>query len=288
MILVTGAAGKTGRAVIRALAEDREPVRALIHRPEPSASLKAIGARETCAGDMRSRAFVEQAVEGVRAIYHMAPNVSPDEVEIGHTVIEAARASGVERFVYHSVLHPHVQAMPHHWQKAGVEELIFASGLRFVILQPTVYMQNVSNQWEGIAGDGRYSIPYAAETRLCMVDLEDVAEAAAIALRSPDVLDSTVELVGTRPMSQTEVTEALRIQLGRPVTLEVESVEAWARNARASGMGDYQLEALVKMFHYYQDYGFVGNPGALTRLIGRRPTSFEEFVQRTIKERRNA
>ncbi len=287
MILVTGAAGKTGRAVIRALAGESEPVRALIHRPEQSALLKAIGASETCAGDMRARAFVEQAVEDVRAIYHMAPNVSPDEVEIGRVVIEAARAAEVERFVYHSVLHPHVQAMPHHWQKAGVEERLFASGLRFVILQPTVYMQNMSSQWEKIVGDGRYSVPYADETRLSMVDLEDVAEAAAIALCSPDVLDSTIELVGTQPMSQAEVTEALRTQLGRPVALEVVPLDLWERNARASGLGDYQREALAKMFRYYEDFGFAGNPGALTRLIGRRPTSLDEFIERTIGERWN-
>jgi hypothetical protein len=50
-------------------------------------------------------------------------------------------------------------------------------------------------------------------------------------------------------------------------------------------MGAYQIETLVKMFRYYDRYGFWGNPRALTYLIGRAPTKFETFVERTMRER---
>ena len=179
MILITGAAGKTGRAIIQALTKRGEIVRALIHRPDQVPSLNALGVKDVIVGDARDQANLEHAVKNVRAIYHIAPNVSPDEVTIGKIIIAAAQSADVERFVFHSVLHPQVEAMPHHWLKARVEELLFASGLPFTILQPTAYMQNVLAHWDQILEHGKYPIPYSPETRLSLVDLEDVAEAAA-------------------------------------------------------------------------------------------------------------
>jgi NAD(P)H dehydrogenase (quinone) len=237
MILVTGAAGKTGRAVIRALAKGSEPIRALVHHPDQSQAVKELGVRQVFVGDLLDRTDVVRAVEGVRAIYHMAPNVSPDEVPIGENILTAARSAGVECFVFHSVLHPRVEAMPHHWHKARVEEQLFASGLNFVVLQPTAYMQNVTARWEQISTHGTYPVPYSPQTRLSLVDLEDVAEAAALALGKRDLIGATIELVGTPAMSQLDIVEALSQELGHPVRVEVVPLETWERSARASGMG---------------------------------------------------
>jgi len=284
MILVTGAAGKTGRAVLRALAGRREPVRALIHRPDQAPSLQALGVQETLVGDLLDRAGMQRAVDGVRAIYHMAPNVSPDEIPMGQTVISAAQSAGVERLVFHSVLHPHIEAMPHHWQKARVEELLFASGLGFTILQPTAYMQNVAASWEAILTQGRYPVPYSPETRLSLVDLEDVAEAATTVLTDPGHTGATIELVGTPGMSPRDIVELLSAELDRRVIVDVLPLEAWERRARASGLGEYQVSALTRMFAYYEEHGLTGSPQALTNVLGRQPTSFPAFVRRVIQE----
>ena len=284
MILVTGAAGKTGRAVLRALAGRREPVRALIHRPDQAPSLQALGVQETVVGDLLDRAAIQRAVDGVRAVYHMAPNVSPDEIPMGQTVISAAQSADVERLVLHSVLHPHIEAMPHHWRKARVEELLFASGLPFTILQPTAYMQNVTASWEQILTQGRYSVPYSPETRLSLVDLEDVAEAAATVLTDPGHTGATIELVGTPGMSPREMAELLSAELDRRVTVEVVPLAEWERGARASGLGEYQVSALTRMFAYYEEHGLTGSPRALTNVLGRQPTSFPAFVRRVVQE----
>jgi hypothetical protein len=58
----------------------------------------------------------------------------------------------------------------------------------------------------------------------------------------------------------------------------------WERNARANGLGDYQVETLLKMFHYYESYGFWGNPRVLGWLLGRQPTDFPAFAQRIAQE----
>ena len=287
MILVSGAAGKTGRAVIRALVAKGENVRALVRRPEQTELLEKVGAREVVVGDMRVQATMDRAAEGVRAVYHICPNVSPDEVAIGQIAIAAARAAGVEHFCYHSVLHPQVEAMPHHWEKMRVEAHLFESGLRYTILQPTAYMQNVLAHWDQILERGTYPVPYAVETRLSLVDLEDVAKAAAIVLTEPGHAGATYELVGEGAMTQIEVAEVLSRQLGRPVHAEVVPLNVWEQRARAAGSGDYQVETLIKMFRYYERYEFWGNPRVLGWLLRRPPTTFATFVERAARERCN-
>jgi uncharacterized protein YbjT (DUF2867 family) len=281
MILVTGAAGKTGRAVIQSLVAKGETVRALAHRPAQVRLVEEIGAREVVVGDMRLQATMDQAAQGVRAVYHICPNVSPDEVAIGRVAITAARSAGVEHFVYHSVLHPQVEAMPHHWQKLRVEEQLFESGLFYTILQPAAYMQNVLAHWDQVMEQGVYPVPYAVETRLGMVDLEDVATAAAVVLTEPGHAGAVYELSGAEVLSQVEVAVILSQQLGRPVRAEAVPLETWERRARDSGLSDYQVETLVKMFRYYERYGFWGNPRILGWLLGRPPITFAAFVERS-------
>lgn len=286
MILVTGAAGKTGRAIVRALVAKDAAVRALVHRPEQTGMVEELGVQEVWVGDMRARATVDQAAQGTRAIYHICPNVSPHEVPIGQSLIAAARSAGVEHFVYHSVLHPQTEAMPHHWSKLRVEERLFTSGLPYTILQPAAYMQNVLAHWTQIVEEGVYPVPYKVETQLGMVDLEDVAEAAATVLTEPGHQGATYELAGAEVMSQITVAAVLSQELGHPVRAQTLPLDVWEKNARAAGLGDYQVETLIAMFHYYEQHGFWGNPHVLEWLLGRAPVGFAAFVKRVAQERR--
>jgi hypothetical protein len=115
---------------------------------------------------------------------------------------------------------------------------------------------------------------------LSLVDLEDVAQAAAIVLTEPGKTGATIELVGTPGLSQIEVAAVLHEQLDRPVSAEVIPLEVWERAARASGLGDYQVSTLIMMFHYYESHGFVGNSSSLAFLLHREPTSLAAFVAR--------
>jgi NAD(P)H dehydrogenase (quinone) len=283
MIAITGAGGKTGGAVIRALARRGASVRALVHRPEQAGSVEAQGAAEAVSGEMRDPGTLERLMDGARAAYHICPNMHPQELSIGQAVIAAARRAGVEHIVYHSVLHPHVEAMPHHWQKMRVEEQLFASGLAHTILQPAAYMQNVLAHWQRMIAEGVYPVPYAVETRLGMVDLEDVARAAATVLCESGHEGAIYELAGGEVLTQEEVAAVVARHIGRPVRAETVPRDAWARHARASGLGDYQVESLLQMFAYYERHGFWGNPRVLSWLLGRPPATMAEFVARSAR-----
>ena len=285
MILVTGAAGKTGKAVIAALAAKGQSARAFVRRSEHAAALKGLGAAEVHIGSFEDGAALVRAARGTRAIYHICPNVSAHEVDYGRAVIAAAAASGVRRFVYHSVLHPQIEAMPHHWQKMRVEELLFAAALDLTVLQPTAYMQNILGAWPGIVAERVFRTPYPVSTRLSLVDLDDVAEAAAAVLTSDGHVGATYELVGSPPLTQTEVAAAITAALGHEVRAEEETIAAWDARARAGGMGEYERATLAAMFAYYAAHGLIGNPNALAWLIGRAPRDLAHVLRRAAATR---
>jgi uncharacterized protein YbjT (DUF2867 family) len=280
MILVTGAGGKTGNAVIKALVARGAPVRALVRSLAHEPALRTIGADEVVAGSMDDAHALSRAARGADAIYHICPNVSPHEVVFAKGLIAAATDLGVSRLVYHSVLHPQIEAMPHHWNKLRVEEMLFASALEIVILQPTAYMQNSLAQWDRMVRDGVYSVPYPAETRLSLVDLDDVAEAAALVLTSAGHSGATYELVGTSPLSQIEIAGTFGQTLNKAIRVEAEAVESWDRRARSAGMDDHHRETLIKMFRAYARDGLKGNPNVLGWLLGRPATSLAAFAAR--------
>lgn len=276
MILITGAGGKTGRALIKTLSKI-ESVCAFVHREEHVSVLKSLGADRAIAGDMHDGSAIRSAMQGVQSVYHICPNMSPDEVEIGKLVIDEARKAGVEHFVYHSVLHPQVEKMNHHWQKMRVEEMIVESGLSFTILQSASYMQNLLANWKSIVEDGVLRVPYSVESKFSFVDLEDIAEAAKIVLTEPDHKNAVYELASTLPMSHVEVAEILSRVLKRDVRAKEEEIADWRH--RTKGMSEYAIENLVKMFEYYDRWGLTGNLNVLRWLLKREPTSFELFIQ---------
>jgi NAD(P)H dehydrogenase (quinone) len=280
MILITGAGGKTGKAVLKALVARDAPVRTLGRSSAHEAALRTIGASDVVVGAMDDPAALSRATNGVQAIYHICPNVSPHEVVFAKALVAAAINSGVSRLVYHSVLHPQIEAMPHHWNKLRVEELLFSSALDVTILQPTAYMQNFLAEWDRMASEGIYRVPYPIETRLSLVDLDDVAEAAAMVLTTDSHSGATYELVGTPPLSQVEIARIFGHALNKAVRAEAETVEAWAQRARSAGMDDYSRETLIKMFRAYARDGLKGNPNVLGWLLGRPPTSFASFAVR--------
>ena len=277
MILVTGAGGKTGRAIIKILS-DAESISALIHREENVSPLKSLGAEKVILGDLRDDDAIRYSMQGIRAVYHICPNMSPDEFSIGKLVINEARKAGVEHFVYHSVLHPQAERMYHHWQKMRVEEMLFESELPFTILQPAPYMQNLLASWKNIIGEGVLRVPYSTHSKFSFIDLEDLAEVAKTVLTEADHKNAIYELSGTMPMSHVEVAETFEHVLNREVRAEKEEIRDW--RLRAGGASEYAIENLIKMFEYYDQWGLLGNTNVLKWVLKREPTNLETFIER--------
>lgn len=279
MILVTGAAGKTGRAAIRQLVSRRLSVRALVYRTEQAGLFEHLDGVQPMVGTLEDSALMESALGGVRAVYFICPNMHPDEFSMATSAIELAARAGVEHFVYHSVLLPGVREMPHHWQKHMVEKALAESGLDYTILQPCAYMQNLMVQWPRIRENHEFEVPYSLESRMAVVDLEDVAEAAAVVLANEGHAGATYELCGPEALSQHDIAEVLSDLTGTRVAARQVSATEWELGVRTE-LTAYAIDALLNMFAYYDQRGLRGDSAPLGRLLGRPPTAFIDFVRR--------
>ena len=267
-IAVTGASGKTGRAVTAAL-RDAWNVRALGRHDAQGEALAACG-YDVLVGDMTDRATLDALVDGVDAVYHICPNFHPDEVGIGTLLAEVT--DGIERLVYHSVLHPQTEAMPHHWRKLRVEELLVARRRgRVTFLRPAPYVQNLTPYVEAALGgdtDGEIRLPYAVDSVTAMVDLADVGRAAATVLDDGFEHGSGWDLCGVAAIDHQTIAQKLSALGGRHVT----AVEVSAPNPPAD---------LQKMFQYMGAHGLPGSTAQLRALIG-EPTPLETSLRRLI------
>jgi uncharacterized protein YbjT (DUF2867 family) len=174
--------------------------------------------------------------------------------------------------------------MPHHWQKMRVEEALIESRLPFTIIQPAAYMQNILVNWSSIASTGVYEVPYALDTRISMVDLEDVADAVAEIMIDEQHKNATYELAGPDALSQTEVSEIISIALGKNVEPRHISADDWKNRALKSGMPNSKVQTLEKMFAHYQEHEFIGNPNILNWILKRESNNFTAFVNRIAAE----
>ena len=281
MIFLTGAAGKTGRAILKSLQKRHAQVQPLVRSNAQAEEIRTIGNFQTLLGDLRDIPSFESQLQPTDVFYYICPNISPDELEIGKNLISLAKRMRISRFVYHSVLHPQIEAMPHHWQKMRMEEALFESGLDFTILQPCAYMQNILGGWNAIKS-GKYITPYKVTSRISMVDLEDVAEVAAKVLTQSGHSNAIYELAGPEALSQSEVSQHLSQVLGYPVQSIEQSQDDWQQIARKYSMVESQIATLLKMFTYYDKNGLAGNSTLLGFLLGRKPTTFRQFLTHTV------
>jgi uncharacterized protein YbjT (DUF2867 family) len=273
-VLVIGAAGKTGRTVTRALVERGVSVRAAV-RPGSRGIPYAAELASPVTVELTTGQGLEEAMRGAEAVYHLAPNVHPDEVRIAASVVESAWAAGVSRFVYHSVLHPEDASMPHHVRKAEAEKVIRARLSAATVLRPAAYAQNLVDA----ALSGRMAVPYSIDAPFTNVDLDDVAEVAALVLTGAGHEGATYELCGPQALSVREQASIAGDVLGRPVVPSRISLEEWA-SGPGSVMSERGRADLLAMFRSYDRNGLTGDASTLERLLGRPATQWRITLAR--------
>jgi len=222
LIVVAGATGKQGGAVARSLLARGFQVRALTRNPQkPEAQALADQGAEVVQGDMEDSSSMERALEGAYGIFSVQnfwETGYDREVQQGKTVADAAKAAGVEHFVYSSVGSAHRQTgIPHFESKWEVENHVRQIGLPYTIFRPTAFMQNWEWTREMILG-GTLAQPFDPDKPFQQVAVEDIGAFAAIAFESPDRwIGREVDLAGDE-QSMTEIADTFSRVIGREVS----------------------------------------------------------------------
>ena len=282
MILVTSANGNQGQRLIPRLLAAGHQVRACVRSQTSADHLHAMGATEVVVGDLADRDFVADAMRGARSVYHIGPTLHPAERAMGLAMVDAARSAGVDHFVFSSVLHAITTDLIQHEIKRDVEEHLLSSGLNFTILQPANYM--MPHRMRSVFEESVFRLTWSLDRRQSMVDLDDIAEVAALVLSEPERhAAATYELVGPDRVTAHDIGRTLSTVLGREIGVERIEPESFSRAMSADhdpSELEYRMTVSRAIAARYSSHDFLGNPNVLTWLLGRAPTSFEQFARR--------
>lgn len=284
-VTVLGATGKTGRAVAAAVRRLGLQVRGTSRTPSAGTgggpgpidgATPGLPSLTPVTADVVTGDGLEEAFAGADAAYLVMPNVHPDEVRAITHAARVALEAGVGRIVYHSVADPDDARMVHHVRKGRTERALRELDPTVVVLQPCAYQQNLL----GAALSGTITVPYRLDVPFSLVDLEDVAQVAALALAGRVEPGSTHALGGPEDLSVTGLADQAAEVLGRPVEARRISLQEW-RSGPGQDLPGQEATELAAMFEAYDQTGFTVDPDPLAALLGRRATRWTDLLRRS-------
>jgi uncharacterized protein YbjT (DUF2867 family) len=198
--------------VVRRALDEGHQVRCFVRSPRKAAFLKEWGA-EIVQGDLCDPETLKPALEGITAVIDAATSRPTDSLTIKQvdwdgkvSLIQAAAAAGVERFVFFSILDaqnfPHVPLME---IKRCTELFLAESGLKYTILKPCGFLQGLIGQYAIPILDGQAVWITGDSSPIAYMDTQDVAKFAIRALEVPETENKTFPIVGTRAWGAYEI-----------------------------------------------------------------------------------
>jgi uncharacterized protein YbjT (DUF2867 family) len=255
MILVVGATGQLGTALVRKLTQRGRPVRMLVRPTSRYQHLQGSGV-ELAFGDLRSPESVDAACRGTTTVFATANAVVPrrgdtfEQVDFGYRqLVDACKKHGIQRFVFASVpVTPYDDQIPTMRHKRAVERLVQGSAIAYTIVRASYFMDD----WLALMGSsiplrgaeshtlerpfwfsrffmkavghlverrGIALVPGSGRTRHAFIALDDVAEFMVRSLDEPSAVNAVWEAGGPEILSWDEVVAVFARVLGRPIRI---------------------------------------------------------------------
>ncbi|GJG88856.1 NAD(P)-dependent oxidoreductase [Gemmatimonadetes bacterium T265] len=275
MILVTGATGNNGRALLPLLLAAGAPVRALTRAADAAALPPGV---EAVAGDFDRPETLAPALAGVERAFLVTNSTARAEAQ-QLAFVAAARAAGVRHVVYLSQLHAAadspVRFLRYH---AVVERALEDSGMAYTHLRPNLYMQSLLAFHASIVAEGRFTAP-AGDARVSVVDVRDIAAVAARALTEGGHEGKTYDLTGPEALTHGEMAARIGEALGKPVAY-VDVPDAAMRDAVVRfGMPAWQADGLIEDYAHYRRGEAAAVSPDVERVTGRPARTFDAFAR---------
>lgn len=276
MIAVTGATGTIGGELLRLLAARGVPARALSRDPPPGGRLPGVQWRRA---DLADRAALPGALEGADRLFLLTGNTA-DMVALQKHAIGAAGEAGIGHVVKLSALGAtdHSKSVIGLWH-FNVERALRESGLRWTILRPHHFMQNLLDELVFDRGAGRVRSA-SGEGRIPFIDTRDIAAVAAEILAREAPSGEILTLTGPEAVSYREATGVLADVLGRPLAYEAQTIdEAWSRR-RSAGQPPWLAAAQLAIAEYQRAGGPTERVAdTVERITGRPARTLRDFAE---------
>lgn len=286
LILVTGATGKTGSAVVRQLLDRGYRVRATVRTLDERAdSLEALGAQVVVADfhDLRS---MRDAMEGAGRVYFVYPPEGERLIEATTIAATAAKDAGVRAFVNMSQISAREDSdsplARHHWLS---EEILDWADVGVIHIRPTFFAEMLPILGaQTIATQGKLYLPYGHE-RHAPVAARDIARVVVGLLSKPEPhIGQRYVLTGPKNLTIAEMASVLSKELGTPVEYVDLPVDVWGEViSGVDGMNEFLVTHLKAVAVDHQNGVFSGETDVVERIGEQPPQSLPEFIRENVE-----
>ena len=276
-ILITGATGNVGSALLENLIPMNIELRALAHDESDAESLEGRGVWASL-GDFLKPETLGPALEGVSTVFLLTP-IHPEQVSQATKVIKAAKESGNDPRIVRLSVHQASHEAParNSRQHAEIEDELISSGLPYTLLRPQSFMQNTLMAAPTVASQGRIYQPMKSG-RLGMIDARDVGEAAAKVLTEDGHEGKVYTLTGPAAINFYDVAEVLSEVLGKEVSYINIPLEKAKEAMLNMGLTEWRADVLIEYAKAHSEGYSDWTTDDFEQLTGHPATSYSKFA----------
>ena len=276
-ILVSGATGNTGSAVVNGLKTRGLDFAAMVRDPAKKEGLENDGI-EAVLADFTDKATVKAALKGIDKAFLVCPP-HPDMMQMEFNFIDEAIAAGLSHLVYISVIDVSETSPPHlgKWHVA-VEEKLKNSKISYTILKPHSFMQNLLMNIPTVKAQGAIYTPMG-DGKIPFVDARDIGEVAAQILASPaDYAGQTFNITGPTTHSFHDVANMLSDLVGKEVKYIAVPGDAAKQGMMGAGLPEWLADDLVDLNRKWSQGEASPDPSA-ENILGKQGRTLLDFLQ---------
>jgi uncharacterized protein YbjT (DUF2867 family) len=272
--LVTGATGNIGSRVVERLLRRGERPR--VFARDAAKAAQRYGDRvDIRVGDFDDSASLSAAVDGADVVFLVTSG--PDLAEKDKHAADAAKSAGVELLVKLStddVAHGVGTGV---WHREG-EAAIRDSGVGFVFVQPSGFMDNLLNWAHAIKAD-RVVRCAAGDGAIPFIHSDDIADVAIAAMTQPQFAGQSLPITGPQALSFADMTAKVGAAIGRELRFEPRSEDDERRAQAGWGSPQAVIEARLSIFRAIRDGRLAAVSDNVAKILDREPISFDRWAQ---------
>ncbi len=271
--LVIGATGNVGSAVVEALLNDGQSVKAAARKPE---SYTAKGNEEVVKFDFTDQSTFEEALNSVNRVSLIALPLDKGALERLTPFIDYAKEVGVEHIVLTSVIGANSDESSPLCQ---VENHLKKSGVNLTIIRPNFFMDNFTTGWisGSIKQGGIYLAADVAKTSF--VAVEDIATLALESFNKK-LYGKEYDLTGPESLDHYEIAEIISSVAGKDIKYVNLSEEDFLKGAREMGMPEDAVDYLGLLYSLVRNGWVAPVIDHFEEVTGKKATSFKEFAEK--------
>jgi uncharacterized protein YbjT (DUF2867 family) len=273
MILITGATGNIGSALIQQFTAAGIPVRALVRSPEKAKQIETDNV-EIAIGDFSQPEQLKSALQGVKKLFLLS-SLEPQMPQLQQQAIQIAKQMDVEHVVKLSVegADPQSTLSVNRWH-GEVEEYLEASGLAWTNLRPGYFMQNLLMSTATIKTQNSFFT--VRDEMTAAIDARDIAAVAFETLTQAGHEQQSYHLTGAEILSFSDMLQQLGQIIGRKLQLVQLTPADYRQGMASAGLPEWLLDSLMEMVSASPRTPLVAD--TVSVITKRSPILFQQFA----------